>query len=136
MDAVDGDRVVHGRLGAGRRVVGSRGSGTLAAVVDEGGVGEMSRARQRCWFGGGRGSGLPAAVVDEGGVGEAGHSCQWGRTWHGRGRLGPRVAREETQAEASRPRVAQVEARAEASEPRVVRVTAQGGASGPREKRA
>jgi hypothetical protein len=44
---VDGDRVVHGRLGVGQRGVGSRVSGSLAAVVDEGRVGEASRARRR-----------------------------------------------------------------------------------------
>jgi hypothetical protein len=43
---VDGDCVVHGRLGAGRWVVKSRGRGHLAAVVDEGGVGEASCACQ------------------------------------------------------------------------------------------
>jgi hypothetical protein len=35
---VDGDRVVHGRLDAGRRVIGSRGGRPLATVVDEGGL--------------------------------------------------------------------------------------------------
>jgi hypothetical protein len=50
---VDGDWVVHGRLGAGRRVDGSQGSGLLVVVVDEGGVDEASRARRQGWFGGG-----------------------------------------------------------------------------------
>jgi hypothetical protein len=44
--AVDGDRVVHGRPGAGRRGVGSQWSGPLAAVVDESGVGKASRSRR------------------------------------------------------------------------------------------
>jgi hypothetical protein len=55
--AVDGDRVVHMRFGAGRRGVGSRGSGLLAAVVDEGGVGEASHARRRGRVSRSRGSG-------------------------------------------------------------------------------
>jgi hypothetical protein len=38
--AVDGDRVVYGRLGADRRNVESGGCGRLAAVIDDGGVGE------------------------------------------------------------------------------------------------
>jgi hypothetical protein len=42
--AMDGDRVVHGRLGAGRQVVRSRGSCLLVAVADEGGkVGRAAR---------------------------------------------------------------------------------------------
>jgi hypothetical protein len=40
--AVDGNWVVHGRLGVGRRVVRSRERGQLAAVVDEGGVGKRA----------------------------------------------------------------------------------------------
>jgi hypothetical protein len=35
--AVDGNRMVHGRLGGGKRVVRSGGRGHLAAVVDEDG---------------------------------------------------------------------------------------------------
>jgi hypothetical protein len=34
--AVDGDRVVHGRLGMGQRVVRSQGRGYLTVMVDEG----------------------------------------------------------------------------------------------------
>jgi hypothetical protein len=41
---VDGDWVVHRRLGAGRRGVESRGRDLLAAVIDEGRVSEASRA--------------------------------------------------------------------------------------------
>jgi hypothetical protein len=44
---VDGDRVVHRRLGVGRQGVESRGSGLLAVVVDEGRVGEASHARRQ-----------------------------------------------------------------------------------------
>jgi hypothetical protein len=44
--AVDSDRVVYRRLGAGRRGIGSRGRGPIVAMVDEGGVGEASRARR------------------------------------------------------------------------------------------
>jgi hypothetical protein len=44
---VDGDWVVHRRLGADRRDVENRGHGLLATVIDEGMVGEASRARRR-----------------------------------------------------------------------------------------
>jgi hypothetical protein len=73
--AVDGNRVVYGRLRADRRNVESGGCGRLAAVIDDGGVGEAGRARRRARVGGRRGSGVAAAVVDERGVGEA----SWGR---------------------------------------------------------
>ena len=43
--AVDGDRVVYGRLGVSRRNVGSGWWGRLTAVIDDGGVGESGRAR-------------------------------------------------------------------------------------------
>jgi hypothetical protein len=76
--AVNGDRVVHGRLGAGQRGVGSRGRAPLAAVVDEGGVVKASHARRRGRVSRSRGSGSPAAMVDKGGVTEA--SRVW-RTW-------------------------------------------------------
>jgi hypothetical protein len=85
---VDGDRVVHGRLDAGRRVVGSRGSGPLATVVDEGGVDEASCACRRGRFGGGSGSGPPVAVVDEGEVGEAGRTHRQSHVWREWGRRG------------------------------------------------
>jgi hypothetical protein len=101
------------------------------AVVDEGRVGEASRARRRCRFGGARGSGPFAAVVDESGVGEA------VLTWSGRGRRavcgvgvvdgaargvgrdasGGHVVRVTTQGGASRSHVVRVEARAVASKP-------------------
>jgi hypothetical protein len=42
---VDGDWMVHERLGADRQGIGRRGSGPLAEVVDEGGVNEASHAR-------------------------------------------------------------------------------------------
>jgi hypothetical protein len=45
--AVDGDREVYGRLGANCRNVESGGYGRLAAVIDDGGVGEAGRARRR-----------------------------------------------------------------------------------------
>jgi hypothetical protein len=45
--AVDGDRVVYGRLGADRWSFESGGCGRLAAVIDDGGVGEADRARRR-----------------------------------------------------------------------------------------
>jgi hypothetical protein len=44
--AVDGDRVVHRRLGADRRG-GIQGSGSLTPLVDEGGVNETSCACRR-----------------------------------------------------------------------------------------
>jgi hypothetical protein len=84
---VDGDRVVHRRLGAGHRGVGSRGCSPLAAVVDDCGVGEASHTRRRFRVSGSRGSGAPATVVDEGGVGEAGRARR-GRAWRRRGRRG------------------------------------------------
>jgi hypothetical protein len=86
--AVDGDRVVHRRLGAGRQGIGNRGRGLLATMVDNNGVGEASHT---CWRGrvnGSQGSGAPAAAVDEGRVGEAGHARRWGRAWRGQGRRG------------------------------------------------
>jgi hypothetical protein len=46
--AVDGDRVVHRRLGMGQRVVRSQGRGYLTVMVDEGEVDEASRARRWC----------------------------------------------------------------------------------------
>jgi hypothetical protein len=61
---VDGDRVVHGRLDAGRRGVGSRRRVPLMVVVDEAGVGEASHARRRGQVSRSRGSGLPATMVD------------------------------------------------------------------------
>jgi hypothetical protein len=45
--AVDGDRVVYGRLRADRRNVVSGGCGRLAAVIYDGEVGEAGRARRR-----------------------------------------------------------------------------------------
>jgi hypothetical protein len=86
--AVDGDRVVHGRLGAGWRVVRSQGRGQLAAVVDDDGVDEASRARRRCRFGGGQGSGPPSAVVDESRVSEVSHARRRGCERRYRGRRG------------------------------------------------
>jgi hypothetical protein len=85
--AVDGDRVVDGRLGVNRRNVGSGWWGRLAAVIDDGGVGESGRARRRARVGGRRGSGMAAAMVDEGGVGEASRGRR-GRAWRRRGRRG------------------------------------------------
>jgi hypothetical protein len=96
--AVDGDRVVHGRLGAGRRYVRSQGSGPLALVVDGGGVGEANHACRRGRVSRSRGSGPLAAVVDEGGVGEAGHA------WRGRGRQSHAWSRA-TQAGSTGPRM-------------------------------
>jgi hypothetical protein len=72
---VDGDRVVHGRLGAHRRGVRSRGSGPLAVMVDKGGVSVASRTRRQGQINGSQGSGLPATMVEEGGVGEVGRAC-------------------------------------------------------------
>lgn len=69
---VDGGRVVHGRLGARRRIIRSRGSGPLVMVVDDDGVDEASHARRRGRVNGSQGSGSPAAVVDKSGVDEAG----------------------------------------------------------------
>jgi hypothetical protein len=43
---VNGDRVVHTRLGAGRRDVWGRGHGRLAAVIDDDGFGKASRAHR------------------------------------------------------------------------------------------
>jgi hypothetical protein len=43
--AVDGDRVVYGRLGADRRNVESGKCGQLMAVIDDGRVSEAGRAR-------------------------------------------------------------------------------------------
>jgi hypothetical protein len=77
--ALNGDRVVHRRLRAGHRDVGGRGRGRLAAVIDDGGVGEAGHARRRAWVRGCRGRGAPTAVVDEGGVGEASHAHRRGR---------------------------------------------------------
>jgi hypothetical protein len=85
--AVDGDRVVNGRLGANRRNVEGGWRGRLAAVIDDGGVGEPGRARCRARVGGRRGSGGAAAMVDECGVGEASRGRR-GRTWRRRGRRG------------------------------------------------
>jgi hypothetical protein len=45
--AVDGDRVVHKRLGASRRAVGGRRRGRLAAMIGDGGFGKASHARRR-----------------------------------------------------------------------------------------
>jgi hypothetical protein len=95
--AVDGDRVVYWRLGAGRRNVGSGGYGRLAAVIDDGGVGKAARARRRARVGKRRGSGVAATVVDERGVGKASQGrrgCAWrrrcrrDRAWRRRGRRG------------------------------------------------
>jgi hypothetical protein len=91
---VDGDRVVDGRLGANRRNDDSGWRGRLAAVIDDGGVGEPGRARRRTRVGGRRGSGVAAAMVDECGVGEARRGRVWrrwgrrGRAWRRRGRRG------------------------------------------------
>jgi hypothetical protein len=85
--AVDGDRVVYGRLGAHRRDVESVGYGRLATVIDGGGVGESCRARRRARVGMCRGSGVATAMVDEGGVGEASRGRR-GRAWRRRGRRG------------------------------------------------
>jgi hypothetical protein len=95
---VDGDRMVHGRLGAGQWGIKSRGRVPFATVVDKGGVGEASRVRRRVQVSGSGGSSSPTTVVDEGKVGEAGHTClrcrawrvrgQEGRAWHRRGRCG------------------------------------------------
>jgi hypothetical protein len=84
---VDGDQVVYGRLGANRQNVESGGYGRLAAVIDDGGVGEAGRARRRARVGGRRGSGVAAAMVDECGVGEASRGRR-GRAWRRRGRRG------------------------------------------------
>jgi hypothetical protein len=62
--AVDGDRVVHGNLGASRRGVGSRGHGLLATVIDDGKVDESSSARRQARVSGSQEIGTPAAVVD------------------------------------------------------------------------
>jgi hypothetical protein len=43
--AVNGDRVVHRRLRARRQDGEGRGRGRLAAMIDDGGVGESARAR-------------------------------------------------------------------------------------------
>jgi hypothetical protein len=59
--AVDGDRVVYGRLGANRRNVESGGYGRLAVVIDDSGVGEAGHARRRDRVGGRRGSGVAVA---------------------------------------------------------------------------
>jgi hypothetical protein len=83
--AVDGDRVVHRRLGACRRVVGSQGRGPLATVVNEGEVDEASHACRRGRGNGSRGSGLLAAMVHVGGVGEAGCTRRQGRACCGTG---------------------------------------------------
>jgi hypothetical protein len=85
--AVDGDRVIYGRLGADHRDVESGGCGRLAAVIDDGGVGETGRARRRARVGGRRGSGVAAAMVDECGFGEASRGRR-GRAWRRRGRRG------------------------------------------------
>jgi hypothetical protein len=69
--AVDGDRVVHRWLEAVCRDVGGRGRGRLAAVIDDGGVGEPHRARRRARVSRSRGSDVAATVVDERGLGEA-----------------------------------------------------------------
>jgi hypothetical protein len=45
--AVDGDRVVYGRLGANRRNVESGGCGRLAAVIDDSRVSEAGRVRRQ-----------------------------------------------------------------------------------------
>jgi hypothetical protein len=50
--AVDGNRVVYGRLGANCRNVESGGYGRLAAVIDDGGVGEAGRTRRLARVGG------------------------------------------------------------------------------------
>jgi hypothetical protein len=63
--AVDGDRVVHRWLGAVCLDVGGRGCGRLAAVIDDGGVGEAHRARRRAQVGRCRGSDVAAAAVVE-----------------------------------------------------------------------
>jgi hypothetical protein len=77
--ATDVDRVVHRKLGAGRWGIERQGCGPLAAVVDEGGVGEANHARRRGWVNGTRGIGPPAVMVDEGGVGEASRARRRGR---------------------------------------------------------
>jgi hypothetical protein len=71
---VDGDRVVHMRLGAGQWGVGIRGRGPLTTMVDESRVDEVRNARRRGQGNGSRGSDLPRVMVDEGGVGKAGHA--------------------------------------------------------------
>jgi hypothetical protein len=85
--AVDGDRVIYGRLGADHRDVESGGCGRLAVVIDDAGVGETGRGRRRARVGGRRGSGVAAAMVDECGVGEASRGRR-GRAWRRRGRRG------------------------------------------------
>jgi hypothetical protein len=83
---VDGDRVVHRRLGADSWDVGSHRHGLLAAVIDDGVVGEATHTCRRARVSGRRGSGAHAAVVDEGGVGKAARVCRRGREWRIRGR--------------------------------------------------
>jgi hypothetical protein len=85
---VDGDRVVHKRLGAGCRGVRSHDHGLLEAVIDNDGVVEASRARRRARVSGSQGSGAPTAVVDERGVGKVDRARRWGRVWRRRGRRG------------------------------------------------
>jgi hypothetical protein len=69
--AVDGDRVVYGRLGTDRRNVECGGCGWLAVVIDDDGVGKAGHAHRWARVGGRGGSVVAAAVVDERGVGEA-----------------------------------------------------------------
>jgi hypothetical protein len=118
---VDGDRVVHGRLGAGRWGIKSRGRVPFATAVDKGRVGEVSRVHRRVWVSGSGGSSSPTTVVDEGKVGEAGHTCLRCRAWRVRGREGRAWA----QAGSTWPRVAQLEARAVVSRPCVAWAMAQ-----------
>jgi hypothetical protein len=100
---VDGDRVVNGRLGANRRNVESGWWGRLAAVIDDGGVGEPGRACLRARVGGRRGSGVAATMVDECGVGEASRGRR-GRAWRRRGRRGRAWRRQDRRGRAWRGR--------------------------------
>jgi hypothetical protein len=84
--AVDGNRVVNMRLGAGRRSVRSRGHGLLATVIDGDGLSEANHARRRPRVIGSQGSSAPAAVVDGGGVGKADRTRRRGREWRGKRR--------------------------------------------------
>jgi hypothetical protein len=65
---VDGDRVIHRQLRAGRQDVGCHERGRLASVVDDDGVDKASRARRQghVWHG----------------------RSRWGRAWRKRGRRG------------------------------------------------
>jgi hypothetical protein len=79
---MDGDPVIHSRLGVGRWGIGRHGHGLLAAGIDNGEVGKESLACRWSRVSEQRGSVVPATVVDESSVCKVGCTRQQGHVWH------------------------------------------------------